>query len=245
MDTTLSNLVAAVRAHPTEFYKSRWGRAERFHDLPQLSRADFLATPLSQRRYKSEKSLVKIVRDVRGPFLSQWSFRDIAKEAYGVPSVHPFVYMSDAHEAVEKAMWCYEHHTVPLIGEQDPDLAMYAAAAYRIDSLIVDPLSLPRLLPLFSRLGRLLSSISIIGSSFAPAALMPFSAYAETVRLVLALPECGAFAEAHLSTKPHFKTLPDCVIEKGETLVLTKRRTLTTPVIKYDTGISSDTLALV
>ena len=57
------------------------------------------------------------------------------------------VYFSNSYEALEKSMWCYEHNTVPLIGEKDSDIAVYAAGKYASDSLISDPIALPRLLP--------------------------------------------------------------------------------------------------
>src|SRR5690348_8939857 len=103
----------------SDFYKSIWGSAQEFNDLPAVSREDFINVPLSKRRYKDEKGLVKIVHSPEGSFLSEWSFKDIGLEPWGLPSKRPFVYLTDAHEAIEKSMWCYENNMVPLIGELD------------------------------------------------------------------------------------------------------------------------------
>ena len=110
-------------------------------------REDFLDVPLSQRRYKDARSLIKIVHEGKRLFLSEWSFEDIGREPWGIPSARVLVYMTDPHEAIEKSMWCYENNMVPLIGEPDPDIAMFTASKYRIDSIIADTVSLPKLLP--------------------------------------------------------------------------------------------------
>ncbi len=235
----VDQLVAAVRASTaSDFYAVRWGSADRFSSLPMISRADIIATPLSARRYKNERGLVKIVPEQAGPFLSEWSFADIGREPWGLVSARPMVYMSNPHEALEKSMWCYERNRVPLIGEENTAVAISSASAYDVDSLIADGDSLPKLLPYLQRRTKKLSSISIIGSSFVPSALMPFLQYAEAVRLLLALPEAGAIAEAALSEQPVFTLLPGCFAEEREgLLVLTKESLLVTPIIRYRTDI--------
>jgi len=200
------------------------------------TRADFIRIPLSERRSKESKSLVKIVHADEGDFLSEWSFDDIGGEPYGAITKRPMVYMVSAHEAIEKSMWCYERGMVPLIGEPDSAIAAQSAEKYRIDQLIVDAESLAKLMPYLSARAEPLLSISVIGASFDIASLLPFTHYAKEVRLVLALPETGALAEAKLEKEPVFHVIAGCTA-KGESLIVTKEAQLVTPIKEYETGI--------
>lgn len=238
MKQELQTLIDTVASHATDWYKARW-RVEREHDkLPLITRKDFLATPLSKRRYKDDKALVKIVHTQNGPFLSEWAFVDIAKEPWGIVTDRPFVYMTDPHSAVEKSMWCYEQNRVPLIGEKNPDIAAIAAKKYQVDSLIADPVSVMKLLPYLQSRAQKLKSLTLIVESFSPQELMPLAAYADDVRLVLALPETGALGVAALSESPVFLLPDNCIAESvGGALVFTKTTLLVTPVIRYATGM--------
>lgn len=201
------------------------------------NRNDFVRVPLSERRAKQEKSLVKIVRCPEGEFLSEWSFTDIGKECYGVMTKRPMVYMTDAHDAIEKSMWCYERGMVPLIGESDFDIAAYTARKYEIDQLITDSAFLAKIEPYLKERTVLLESLSIIGSAFSIETLLPYRIYTREARLVLALPETGVIAVATLQYEPRFEVADDVTVEGGETLVITKKTQLTTPITAYDTGI--------
>jgi hypothetical protein len=225
-----------------DFYKNIWENEIDFSALPTASRVDLLNTPLPERTYKQSRSLVKIVSAGEGDsFLSEWSYEDIKKEPYGLPSVRPMVYLSDMHESVEKSMWCYENGTVPVIGEtHNPEVADIMARKYRIDSLIADSASLTKLESYLSSGIEPLSSISVLGSAFDVAELERFALFCKTFRLVLTLPETGAFATALFSKEPEFIPLHTCLIEKNETLILTKITPLVTPIIRYDTGIPVD-----
>lgn len=234
----LEQLVTFVRESPlSDFYRNKWKGEKAFERLPYSSRADFAAVPLSHRRYKKEKGMVKIVGTGEQAFLSEWSFSDIGRELYAPHSMRPFVYLTDPFEAVEKSLWCYENGMMPLVGEKDSDMAIFAAGRYQIDSLIVDEQSLAKFAPFFSTLRAPLSSITIIASNFAPSELMSFERYASSIRLVLALPETGAFAEASLSRNPEFAPLPHCVIEHDSEISLTKIVQYPTPIIRYRTEI--------
>lgn len=234
----LEQLISFVReSSRSEFYRNKWEAAQTFESLPHTSRTDFIAVPLSHRRYKKEKGMVKIVGTGEQAFLSEWSFSDIGREPYAPHSMRPFVYLTDSYEAVEKSLWCYENGMMPLVGEKDSDMAIFAAGRYKIDSLIVDEESLIRLTPFFSTLKAPLSSISVIGSAFSPSALVTFERYAQSIRLVLSLPETGAFAAASLSRTPEFAPLPNCVIEHESEIILTKLAEFPTPIIRYRTGI--------
>lgn len=236
--TELEQLISFVRESSlSDFYRNKWGTAQTYGGLPHTSRADFIAAPLSKRRYKKEKGMVKIVGTGEQAFLSEWSFTDIGREPYAPHSTRPFVYMTDSYDAVEKSLWCYENGMTPLVGEKDSDMAIFAAERYQIDSLLVDEQSLAKFAPFFSTLEAPLSSITIIASSFSPSELMSLERYASSIRLVLALPETGAFAEAPLSRNPEFAPLPHCVIEHESGIILTKFARYPTPIIRYRTDI--------
>lgn len=216
------------------FYRDHWRGEKTFEALPPVSRADFLATPLSLRRYKDEKALVKVVHAGGGLFSSEWSFADIARESWGPLGIRPLVYLADSDEMLEKTMWCYEQNVLPLIGEVVPEITNSSADFYRIDSLVTDAASLQKLLPHLGRRTEPLESIAVLGGSFDCAALLAYARYAKRIQLVLSLPETGAFAQAPLSADPAFALLPGCYLEKGEQgFLLTKAAQLVTPIIRY------------
>lgn len=228
-----------VRNNPSSsFYAERWGGEEEFARLPVVCRADFERVPLSKRRYKNEKGLVKIVHGDAKMFMSEWSFLDIQAESFGVVSARPLVYMHSPHEAIEKSMWCYEQNMVPLIGEKNLEVVTYAAEKYKVDSLITDVVSLAKLEP-YLKSRSPLDAISVLGESFVPQELMRYTSYARRIRLVLSLPETGAFAEAALSSSLVWEPLPNCIVENTDTVLVTKIRDLVTPIIRYKTNILS------
>lgn len=237
LPNTLSIFVDQVRNNPSSsFYKDHWNGENAFARLPIVSRVDWIRTPLSKRRYKNEKGLVKIVHGEAKMFMSEWSFLDIQAESFGVVSARPLVYMQSPHEAIEKSMWCYEHNMVPLIGEKTLEVVTYAAEKYQVDSLITDVASLAKLEPYLKNRSPL-DSISVLGESFVPQELMHYTKYAHHTRLVLSLPETGAFAETILSSSLVWKALPDCVLENADTVIVTKIRDLVTPIVRYKTNI--------
>ncbi|MCE9541460.1 hypothetical protein K8R03_02775 [Candidatus Kaiserbacteria bacterium] len=239
--SAVQDLVDAVRtSDASAFYRDMWGGAETFSDIPAVSRAEFIATPLSRRRYKDESGLVKVVRYPEGVFLSEWSFDDIQKEQWGEQARRPMVYLSNSYEAVEKSMWCRENNMIPLIGEKMAEASVFTASKYRIDALITDSRSLEKMLPFFTASTEPISSITVIGDSFNYEQLAPYSRFARRIRLLLILPETGAFADAPYSSAPVFSPLGDSLVEHQDgVLVLTKRRLLTTPIIQYRTDIAT------
>ena len=241
----LPKLIEDIRAHSeSDFYRKKWGIHTTFSDLPITSRSDLALCPFSQRSYKKEQGLTRLVRAGEHFFLSAWSFTDIAREAYGLSSKRPLVYFENSHETIEKAIWCYGNGMVPLAGEGNPDIAILSARAYQIDSLITDPVSAGSLIPYLRERTEPLSSISFIADAFEIEQLAQYSQYAKRIRLVLSLPETGAFAEAELGKDTEFSPLPNCTIENKDTLILTKEASLITPIIRYDTGIPAAALSL-
>lgn len=235
MSSTANTIINIILLHEASMYRKQWGAARNFAELPVIDAQTIASVPLGERRYK-KGAFVKIVSG-GVPFLSEWSVDDIGKEEFGVLSRRPMVYMSNAHEALEKALWCYERGMVPLIGEKDPALAWVTAERYEADSLITDESALARLQPYIKKDYRL-ESISILGSAFTPD-IRSHALLAKRVRLVLALPVTGAFAEAELTQEPQFTALSGCILEHGKTLVVSKEALLVTPIIRFDTGIKT------
>ncbi len=230
-------LVSELSGHAAPFYREQWRSISEFSRLPTTNRDDFIRTPLARRSYKLG-DFVKIVTTTSGVFLSAWSLQDIAQEPYGVISKRPGVCVADGHEAMEKALWCYEHDCVPLCAEQAPDLMLREMETYNTDSIITDAQSIGGLVPYLSGHTLPLKGLSVFGTSFPLALLGQCAPFVQETRLVLSLPETGAFAVAEFSAQPKFLPLPDCYIEEmdGE-LVLTKLHRLVTPIVRYKTGV--------
>ena len=148
MSQSLEAYIERIRTSPvSDFYSSRWKSITDPTLLPTISRRDLIETPLSLRRYERRSGIVKVVWDASIPFLSEWSFTSIAEEELGLRAARPLIFLSDPHEAIEKAMWCYQHDMVPLVEERSSEVTLYAARKFRCDALITDPSSLPRVLP--------------------------------------------------------------------------------------------------
>lgn len=246
MDTaTIEHFVSDIRAHPdADFYRSAWGTAQTFNELPFVSREMLAQCELSRRSYKKEQGLVRIVYSSGGPLLCAWGNSDIAREPYALTSKRPLVYFADAHDTVEKSMWSYLNHMVPLAGEKNIAVTQLAARAFEVDSLIADPVSIGELIPYLEGRTEPLSSISLVSHAFDPEQLMRYRSFAKKFRLVLSLPETGAFAKAELSEQTRFTLLKNCHIENGEqTIVLTKYAPLITPIVRFNTGIPVTVIA--
>lgn len=236
--SAIERFVSDARTHPhADFYKNLWGEAASFDTLPRASREAFASCPLSHRSYKNEQGIVKVVHGSGGLFLSAWGFSDIAKEPYGIPSKRPLIYFANSHDTVEKSMWSYRNGMVPLAGEKNIAVTVLAARAFEVDSLISDPVAIGELLPYLQDRTEPLSSISLVSDVFRSEDLMRYRPFAETFRLVLSLPETGAFATAELSDDTRFTLLDNCRVEDEESIVLTKTASLITPIIRFDTGI--------
>ncbi len=226
-------------------YRDLWGDEREYSRLPVMSRTALFGISLQKRRYQKRLSFVKVVRATESSFLSEWAYDDIAREGFGVNSKRPMTYFADAHEGIEKSVWCYENGMVPLVGEShNPSVALAMADRYNIDSLISDEVSLQRLRPYIESRSEILSSISIIGTQFHAESIQWAASCAKTIRLVLSLAETGVFAEAPFSIKPVFVPFDNCIVESENTLLLTKIASLVTPIIRYDTGISSSSLRI-
>jgi hypothetical protein len=242
MNEEMQMLIHEVREHPAaSFYRDAWGRAQAFDTLPLISRADFIAAPLSRRRYRDSGGFLKIVRGTEGDFLTEWDFDDLTEERFAELTERPMVHLSDSHEAVEKGLWYKLKGTLAFIGERNLALTEYAARTYDIDSLLADGPSLQLLQPYLASRSVPLEHLSITGSAFSAGALTPFFSFAKKTRLVLALPETGVIATADPATGPHFVPEQNCLVEIREgRLVVTKKKMLATPIIRYDTSLVAE-----
>lgn len=235
----LQTLVKAIAECPhADFYREIWEGAKSFESLPAVSREDFFRFPLSRRRYKEKKGVAKVVHSNKRAFLSEWSFEDIAKEDLGDLNSHrPLIYFKDTHEVLEKCIWSYEKGALPFAREKDLGLTVTAAAKYHVDGLVVDPQGL---LELSSHLSSLpgLETITIVGETFEEKSIQVGKKYVNNVRYILARPEVGAYAEMLRGKDLLFKGLPDTFLEGEKELIVTKKRELVTPVIRYNTRLS-------
>ncbi len=235
---TLTHYIESIRTSAlSDFYREHWGASREFSTLPFLTRGTLRATPLSSRRYTDESGLAKVVSMTDGRFLSEWAFKDIAAEEWGVASARPMVYLSNPYEALEKALWCRSHGMVPLIGERIPEVAQVSAAAYQVDSLIADERTITQMLPFLSSLSEPLAAITVIGEQFDRSRLFSYARFTRRLRLVLALPETGVIASAGLESGA-FSLAPGVIAESidGE-LVVTKDAMLVTPIVRLRTDI--------
>ena len=239
-DLSLDALVELVRTsgHST-FYRDYWGTETRLDRLKPMTREKVAQTPWNARRYSRQKSLLKIVPFSSRPFLSEWTLTDSALESYGGEGERPLVYLSNPHERLEKSLWCYAQGRVPVIGESVIDAGIRIALKCRIDSLLTDMAMLPRLGALFGALDAPLVSLSIIDTEFDYVRIESFARYARTTRLVLALPETGVIGASSIDTREQWHVPHGCHLDTAETIVISKPRLFSLPIIRYDTGISS------
>lgn len=200
-----------------------------------FTRAELAALPFSQRRNGIGPSFLKVVPG-EPPFLMEWAFPELKREPYGVHSARPMVYFANAHESVEKGMWCYLNGMTRFLGEVNSEVSNAAAQKFAIDSLIADEECLMRMSPVLPMLESL-QTISILGADFDIGRIRPF-AQSRRVRLVLTLPETGVIGESNLAQYPRFTIAPDSEVEEiGGELILTKRGLSATPIARYATGI--------
>lgn len=238
--TRLHALIDEVAQHPVAtFYADIWGDMRAFSELPTISRKDVRQVPLSRRMYIEQPGMTRTITDSDGMFGHQYSFEELNQEAYGPVGTRPLVYVADAHEAIEKSLWCYAHGAVPLIGEKDITITAHTSKAYNVNSLLVDEVSCVRFLEHIQQHTETLSSIMIFGRTFEYEVLMQASVCARDVRALLSLPEVGAFAVAVPDEVPQFTVLPGCVIESDGELIVTKLGPRAFPVIRYRTGIQA------
>lgn len=230
--------IDSIRTNESSFYRSHWGEQTAFASLPPLSRKKFFDTPLSTRRYKNAAGLLKIVSAPEGQTLSEWQFEDIEAEEFGPIGMRPLVAFSAPHETVEKGLWCYGRNALPLVAEQDLELMWHVAQECNVDSVLCDIARYHELVPFLSKKELSISTIAVVDSAFANNELCAGEHGGASLHLTLALPETGAFASAECTKNPVFTAHANCIVEAGERTLLTKVRSLVTPIVRYDAGIA-------
>ena len=231
----------------SDFYRNIWGNEKTFYNLPFISIENFIATPLRERTYKKEKGLAKIVRSGAKPFLVQCGLSDLKKENYGdVLCKRPLVLLSNSHEALEKSLWFYEHDILPLIGEPNNfSLTAFTSEKYNIDAIVSEGNILLQFLEEFKKeytISRI-ETVTLIEKKIEMEHVQKLKELFPKVRLVLALPETGAFAEHCQKSditknRVFFHEDDNSIVEIVEAdIVVTRLTHLVTPVIRYKTNI--------
>ena len=227
------------------FYKDIWnntGHIKNIRDVPPVTVNNFIETPLNDRLYKNEKLFVKIIEKEEGSFLWARTLEDIGHEMYGVTECErPLVHFDSAHESIEKSLWFYENGILPLIGESNLSITAHVATQYKIDAIVTETKTLPLICESLAKTYPLknIENLVIIDTYFDIGFLQEY--FSKTnVYLRLGLPETGVFASANLQEKSaEFHVHRNYIVEKQDKLLITKLDILPTPIIRYDTALSS------
>lgn len=223
-----------ARSDMSTCYRDFWQGAETYEALPKSTRKLFEQIPLSKRTYSTERMFVKVAHGKSGIFAVGQAFSDIEKEHYGYVTQRPVVFMRDAHDALEKGVWCYAQGMVPLVSEYDATVGGVMVRKYHADQIITDTASLQLLTSFFAEEEHTVTHVTIIDHVFDIKALVPLHARGMSIRLVLGLTETGMLAEAtYAGDVPVFTPCSSCVIDTGPETLVTKMRMTVTPIIKY------------
>ena len=242
----IEKLLQGVQASKaSRFYKEHWARNYEFNKLPLVTIENLIKTPLQERTYKKERGLTKIVKRTGEPFLIHRALGDIKAEDYGVIGKRPLIIFSDSHDALEKSLWCYENNILPLIGENlNLVVTAYTARRYEIDSILGEGEIVMRFLPILEKEYDLknIKNITLIEGPLDDNQAKLICKKIPNTNLTLGFSETGAFAQLCGSCSDSKKLLFSSdrnsfvEIEEG-VLVVTKTLDLTTPIVRYDTGI--------
>lgn len=229
-----------------DFYRRIWGDVDTsdIDNLPLLTVDHLIETPLQKRTYKDKKGITKIVKNYARPFLIRFCLEDLKKEKY-VQNVtgRPLILLSDPHDALEKSLWWYEHDIIPLIGEHtNLSVTVFTAVQYDINVFMTDMKMLETFAPFLEKKLNIKNiQLILLGSVFDEKKLNSVLQKYNSVSVVLSLSETGAIAhscrESLIKGELVFHPVPDVFIEIKESLIMTKLHFLTTPLIRYNTGI--------
>lgn len=248
--TRIEKIISQTKdSNYSDFYRQLWkdiGNEISLDTLPLCSVSRLIETPISKRLYSAKKSITKIVKQYNIPFLIERTLKDISEENFGYVCKRPFVFLSNSHEAVEKSLWFYENNMLPLIGENNNvHVAVSSAVGYKIDGLIVDDKTANSFLPLLEKEYDVskINTITLIGDNFDTIDISKLIKKYQKVRFVLALAETGAFAESCPEMLHDgillFHEDENSVVEEGNCTVITKAIFSPTPIIRYQTNITT------
>lgn len=244
---TQESLIKLVGEHDgSGFYRDIWGSADPgdAHTLPLLTASHLIETPLSNRMYKHTKGVTKIIKKYPRPFLVRWSLEDIREEPYiKERQVRPLILLADPHDALEKSLWCYENDIIPLVGEHtNLTVTVFTAQQYDITTFVTDSKMVTLLTPMLE--GKLDTShidLILMDDSINEEYLVSLRKVYRSVSVLLSRAECGAIAHSCSGSLEGdslvFHPVENVTVEMADSLVMTKLKLLTTPFIRYDTGI--------
>lgn len=229
-----------------EFKELRFDNTDNLQKIPHTSYLNLLSTSLNKRLYTKEShtgKFVKIVRKYGSPFLIQRNLNDIQKENYGVTCRRPQVFFDDNQEAIEKCVWFYENNMLPLVGElNNLPVTAFSAKKYGIDFLLTNQDLFLKYLPFLTSDNDVSDiKISLLDDYFEIESILEIFPTIKNIRLVLALPETGAFAESCPEALKRGELIfhPDknSILETRGSLIVTKLIKMPTPIIRYQTDI--------
>jgi len=219
--------------------------------IPLLHWGDLYNCSYNKRLYKDKKLLVKIVYNANAPLLIARTLEDIAKENYGINCKRPLVLFEYLHETFEKGAWFYENNILPLPSEHDPTLTAMLAKRYLIDGILGELTALYELIPELEEYYDLsrIATLGIITRENVNVVHLREHFPKAVFKITLGLPEVGTIAKvcpeslleeaASHNSSFIFHSDPTCVVEPGESLIVTRLIFLPTPIIRYQTGIPS------
>ncbi|MEX0917817.1 MAG: hypothetical protein WDZ93_01540 [Candidatus Paceibacterota bacterium] len=249
MDTQILNQLIEQLYTSEEggLYRTFWGkRPEDFSTLPLLTPDILASTSLYDRTYSRDQGLVRSVATRGSEFLVKRSFVDIAHEHLPVPSgSRALVLTTNPDDALEYALWCYEHGSIPYYGDVgNVEVAVFCAEHFRTNVLITDNVTIASLIT-DARIPSMIELVVIIDRVHS-SDQTPLLA----TERVLYLPETGCLGRIE-STTDGLVLLEDGRVFAevlDDTLVVTKANA-TTPLIRYKTEIAArverDTIYLV
>ncbi|MSR70871.1 hypothetical protein EXS62_02420 [Candidatus Kaiserbacteria bacterium] len=205
---------------------------------------DFIRVPLDERLERTDGLFVKVAYHNDRPYLVARTKEDIAPEDFGdLPCERPLVMFESAQEGVEKCVWFYTKNILPLIAEDNIDIALLSAARFEADALVCDMASLQNLVAAADKhpIVRTFKKITVIDSSFVGTLQLLQREFPHAERqLILALPETGSLGRAEeVDGVLVYRPGPHTTVHGGGQgeLVVTQRLPLPTPIREYKTGI--------
>ncbi len=235
-------LQTIFQSSESNFYRNIWNNnALTIRSLPTITKQQISITPLHDRSYiKNRKGLVKVVKILpMRQFLIERTLHDLKKEQYGILNTRPVVLFSNSHEALEKAHWCYEQNTLPLIGEHaNMVVCAFSIKRYGVDSFFGDSIMLKKLARQDPTGISKIKIFNIHGIFFDIIEIRKIIPKSAKIHFILSLPEAGAFASScDISLQNDdliFHPDKNSILEFSDnSLVITKLIFMPTPIIRY------------
>jgi hypothetical protein len=216
---------------------------EVFQTFPITTLQELADTPYRQRSLQEKPGLNKLVfsEGATRYFLIHRTLEEIRKDALPLDGTRPLVLMQDVYEAIERCLFFYAHHVLPLIGEVlNPSVVYAAAQQYRIDSLYIDHDSITNFREGILKLNLPLKAVTVIDSSFTDSDLK----WPKGIKIhyIISLPEFGRVAYACPESVARKKLVchpyGDTFIEPAKQAILTSVRLRSCSMIRYQSKLT-------